>query len=261
MLRFAANISTMFCEHPFVDRIAAAASVGFGAVECQWPYNNDPEVVRKELADAGISMVLMNAPCGDFTRGEIGIAALPGREHEFRKTIEESVNYARCIGCRQIHILAGIPVDGEDHATCRSVFTRNIQWAADQYDDHDLQFVIEAINQIDQPRYHLHGTADAVSAIKSIGRRNVGLQYDVYHSYRMAENVSEIMLEFLNVISHMQVSGYPNRHEPEEGEIPYSDIFTLMKTCDYTGWVGCEYVPRTTTRRGLTWAAEFGISS
>lgn len=189
MPRFAANITTMFGEWPFKDRIGAAASQGFGAVECQWPYESDAGEVRKCLTDAGIPMVLINAPCGDLSAGEVGLASLPGREQEFRESVEQAARYAQQINCAQVHVLAGISAGSDDHAACREVLIRNARWAADRFAGFDIRLMLEAINTVDNPGYHLNGTDDAVSVLDAVDRRNTGLQFDVYHSYRMNEHV------------------------------------------------------------------------
>src|SRR5581483_2043155 len=43
MLRFAANLTWLFQEWPFLDRFAAAADAGFTAVEYLFPYDHPPE--------------------------------------------------------------------------------------------------------------------------------------------------------------------------------------------------------------------------
>jgi hydroxypyruvate isomerase len=259
MPRFAANITTMFGEWPFLERISVAASYGFRGVECQWPYEVDAGDVHDALIDADMPMVLINAPCGNLAAGEVGLASLSGREQEFRDTIEQATLYARQIHCPQIHVLAGIPAGSEDHVSCRELFINNVRWAADRFRAGGLRLMLEAINTVDRPGYHLKGTDDAVSALKAIDRPNVGLQFDVYHSFRIGENISQKMLENLNVISHMQISGFPGRHEPHDGEIPYGKVFAEIDALGYDGWVGCEYTPEATTVEGLGWAAEFGV--
>ena len=88
MPRFAANISMMFNEVPFLDRFERAAKAGFKAVEFLFPYEFPAAEIATRLADNGLQQVLFNGPPGDWTKGERGIAALPGRQQEFREGIK-----------------------------------------------------------------------------------------------------------------------------------------------------------------------------
>ena len=259
MIRLAANISTMFGEHPFEDRIAAAAQAGFRAGECQFPYDCEAATIKSRLRETGIPMVLMNAPRGDSRRGEVGLAALPGREAEFRDTIGRAVKYASEIGCKQLHVMAGVPAQLYDQDICRQIFIDNIRWAADLGKDRGIRIMIEAINRVDVPGYHLNGADDAVSVLNAVERPNVALQFDAYHSHRMGEKPVKKLLEYIGMITHIQVSGFPGRHEPLDGDIPYREFFAQVEATGYDGWVGCEYVPKTDTVDGLDWAAEYGI--
>jgi len=56
----------------------------------------------------------------------------------------------------------------------------------------------------------------------------------------------------------VQIAAVPSRHEPDEGEINYREIFAMLDRC-YTGWVGCEYRPRGKTEDGLGWARGYGV--
>ena len=87
MPRFAANLSTMFTDRPFAERIDAAATAGFAAVECQFPYEASAEELKGRLAVSKLELVLLNTPLGDFAAGERGLAGLPGRGAEFRTAI------------------------------------------------------------------------------------------------------------------------------------------------------------------------------
>jgi hypothetical protein len=78
MPRFAANLSMLYNEHPFLDRFAAAAADGFTAVEYLFPYDFTAPELARQLADHGLQQVLFNAPPGDWNTGERGLACLPG---------------------------------------------------------------------------------------------------------------------------------------------------------------------------------------
>ncbi|NQV44051.1 MAG: TIM barrel protein [Rhodospirillales bacterium] len=259
MPRFAANISTMFGEWDFLDRIAAAADVGFNAVECQWPYDYDARKLSRALSRHGIPMVLINAPAGDGSLGEIGLAAIPGRETECREGIEHALRYCLDMGCHQVHMLSGRPDANHSLDDCRSALIDNTRYVADLFARHDINVLLEPINTLDVPGYLLNRAGEAVSLIRQIDRINVCLQFDLYHAYRMKDDPLDTLMAYREYISHMQISGFPGRHEPDEGEINYPSIFESIDAVDYVGWIGCEYTPRTKTVDGLGWAASYGI--
>lgn len=118
MPKFAANLSMLFTELPFLDRIAAAAVAGFEAVECQFPYDYPAGEIADRLREAGLRMILHNLPAGDWAAGDRGIAAVPGREAEFRDGVAKAIEYAQALRCPRLNCLAGI-VDSGHHVEAR----------------------------------------------------------------------------------------------------------------------------------------------
>ncbi len=253
MPRFAANISTMFGEWNFPDRIEAAADAGFAAVECQWPYEFNARKLAQALSRHGISMVLINAPAGDMLSGDRGLAAIPGREAECRDGVEQALRYCRELGCSQVHLLSGCPPADISAADCRSALIENARYAAELFAPHNAQVLLEPINSYDLSGYFLSRVSEVVSIIEQIGRANVGLQFDVYHAYRMSDDPYEALPKYKDQIKHIQISGFPGRHEPDVGDIDYPPLFKAIDAMGYAGWVGCEYTPQTTTAEGLGW--------
>src|SRR5690348_4095650 len=112
MPRFAANLTMMYNEHLFLDRFAAAARDGFQAVEYLFPYDFPAERLKALLDEHGLTQALFNAPPGDWAAGERGIAALVGREDEFRRSIDQALAYAGALGNDKLHVMAGIAPAG-----------------------------------------------------------------------------------------------------------------------------------------------------
>src|SRR5690349_7268918 len=108
MPRFAANLSMMFNELPFLDRFAEAAECGFEAVEFLFPYDFEPEQIADKLEDAGLSQVLFNMPPGNWNAGGRGLAALPGRRDEFRRSVATALRSGRILNVPNLHMMAGI---------------------------------------------------------------------------------------------------------------------------------------------------------
>ncbi len=260
MPRFAANISTMFTEHPLAERVAAAAGAGFEAVECQFPYEVPAADMKAALDEAGIPLVLINTPPGDFSAGERGLAALPGREADFRAAIEEAITYAEAVGCRQIHVMAGVCPEGVERADCLALFERNLRLALDAAGGRAIDhLLIEPINTRDIPGYVLNRPEEAKALIEAIGSPCLKLQYDFYHTQIMRGDVAKGLELFWPLIGHVQFAGVPERQEPDIGELNCAYLFERLDLLGYDGWVGAEYLPAGRTEDGLSWAAGYGI--
>jgi hydroxypyruvate isomerase len=258
MPRFAANLSMLFTEVPFLERPAAAAAVGFPGVECMFPYHVDAEALADVLTAAGVPLVLFNAPPGDYAKGERGLAALPGREAEFRDSIAVALAYAAATDCPQLHVLAGIVAE-EDIGAALDTYAENLVYAADECEAEGIKVLIEPIVM---EGYLLTRPDDAVDLLRRIDHANLGLQYDLYHAQLAQGGLSAFLENNLDLIAHIQVAGVPGRHEPDAlGEVNWRFLFDLLDAHGYDGWVGAEYAPRRDTLSGLAWARDWGIGA
>jgi hydroxypyruvate isomerase len=253
MIRLAANLSTLFTELPFLDRFAAAARAGFAAVECQFPYEAEPDAIAARLAEQGLEWVLFNAPFGNS--GERGIASLPGREREFDAGIETVARYAAAGGVRRVHVMAGLLPEGADRARHLETFVAGIGRAADRLAGLEVDVLIEPINtRVDVPGYLLDGTQLALECIARAARPNIRLQYDVYHMQIMEGDLLRSIGRLLPSIGHIQIADNPGRHEPGTGEIAFERLLPGIEALGYDGHIGCEYLPAAGTLAGLAWA-------
>jgi 2-dehydrotetronate isomerase len=258
--RLAANLSLMFQDFPFLDRFAAAAAAGFEAVEFLFPYAERKEELAARLEAGGLTQALFNLPPGDWDGGERGLAALPGREAEFRAGLMVALDYAKALGCRRLHAMAGIPPAGADAAECEAVYVENLRHAATVAADAEIALLIEPINGRDMPGYFLNRTAQARRIIDTVDSDNLFLQYDVYHAQISEGFLAETFQANRDIIRHIQIAGVPGRHEPDdEQEINYPFLFDLFDAAGYDGWIGCEYRPRADTVDGLRWAEPYGV--
>jgi len=255
MPRFAANISMLFTELPFVERIAAAAQAGFRAVECQFPYAVSEDELATALKRAGLPMVLHNLPAGDWAGGERGVACLPGRQAEFREGVEQALRYATQLECRQLNCLAGFAPTGVDSAEIESILIENLRFAADRLAPAGIRLLIEAINTRDMPGFFVHTSRHALAVIEAVDRKNIAFQYDAYHMQIMEGNLANTLAANLGKIGHIQIADNPGRHEPGTGEINYPFLCRHLDAIGYDGWIGCEYIPQAGTLAGLGWMA------
>ncbi|MDJ0934020.1 MAG: hydroxypyruvate isomerase [Kiloniellales bacterium] len=257
MPKFAANLSMMFNEVDFLDRFDAAAEAGFSGVEYLFPYAWDKAELAERLSQAGLTQVLFNMPPGDWEAGERGMAILPGRVADFRAGVETAIDYAKALGCGQLHCMAGLVPDNADPAALRRTYVENLRYAAEKAGGAGIRVLIEAINTRDMPGFYLNTSRQALEIIDEVGSDNLFFQYDIYHMQIMEGDLAPTLEACLDKIAHLQLADTPGRHEPGTGEINYPFLFEHLDRIGYDGWIGCEYKPATTTAEGLGWFAPY----
>lgn len=256
MPKFAANLSTLYGECGFLDRFAAAAADGFTAVECQFPYAHPAAELRQRLRDHGLAQVLINAPPGDADRGDRGLAALPGREAEFRRSIvDQALPYAQALGCRLVHVMSGVVPPGADPRALHDTLEHNLHWATQQAASAGVTLLVEPLNPRDVPGYVLNRQDQAHALVQSVGSPHLKVQMDLYHCQVVEGDIAMKLRHWLpgGNVGHLQVSGVPERHEPDLGEVNFDYLFRLIDELGWAGHVGAEYRPRAGTSAGLGW--------
>ena len=251
MPKLAANVSTLFPEADFLDRFALAARAGFRYVEYQFPYAWDAGAIAESARAAGVQVVLHNLPPGDMAKGERGLAALPGRESEFREGVERGIEYAKAAGCPRLNCLAGVAA-----AEPRSfdTFVGNVRYAARRLGEVGMQLLIEAISARSFPGFFLTRSSQAIDVLNAAGEGNAFLQYDFFHMQVMEGDLARTVERLLPRIGHIQLADVPGRNEPGTGEVNFDFLLGHLDRIGYAGWVGCEYNPLGDTFEGLKWA-------
>jgi hydroxypyruvate isomerase len=258
MPRFAANLSMLYPELPFLDRFAAAARDGFEAVEYLFPYEHDAGELAARLRANGLQQVLFNAPPGDWNAGEKGLACLPGREDEFRRGIAQALRYAEALACPRVHVMAGLLPAGRERADLRPTYVANLKQAAREAARQGVNLLIEPINLRDIPGFFLNRQDHAHELVAEIGEPNVQVQMDLYHCQVVEGDVAMKIRQYLPTgrVGHFQIAGVPQRHEPDRGELNYPYLFDIIDevsaACGWQGWVGCEYRPARGAQPGGT---------
>ena len=253
MLRFAANISMLFNEVAFPDRFQAAKQAGFEAVEFQFPYEYTIETIAGALKNTNLSNILFNLPPGNWQAGERGLAAIPGKEDDFRQSLDRALAYALALKTPQLHAMAGIPNQAMKYNLCKKTYIENLIFASKFLEEHDIRLLIEPINTHDIPGYFLHDLDEAERIIEAVSSSNLFIQMDLYHIQIMQGDLARRIRKHLPHVGHIQIAGIPDRHEPDQGEIYYPYLFKLLEDLGYTGYIGCEYWPKTSTIEGLDW--------
>ncbi len=273
MPRFAANLSLMYLELPFLDRFEAAARDGFEAVEYLFPYAWPADELAARLKASGLRQVLFNAPPGGndaagfdgaWAAGLRGTACIPGREDEFRAGVQQALRYAAVLDCPRIHCMAGLLGHDTPRDAARDVYQRNLRWAAAEAARDGRDILIEPINPRDMPGYFLQRQDDAHATVQAVGSPHLKVQMDLYHCQIVEGDVAMKLRQYLPTgrVGHIQIAGVPQRHEPDVGELNYGYLFQVIDEvsaqCGWPGWLGCEYRSRFGgtpggTSRGLGW--------
>ena len=253
MPKFAANLSMMFTDAPFLDRFALAHQAGFEAIEFLFPYAYDADQLAERLRRYQLQLVLHNLPAGDWNAGDRGMACDPRRIDEFRAGVPTALEYALELGVTQLHCMAGKTPGGLAPERARATLIDNLRYATTELAPHGINLLIEPINHYDIPGYFLNYSRQALDIIAEAACPNLFLQYDIYHMQRMEGELSNTIRANLPMIKHMQIADTPGRHEPGTGEINYRHLFALIDELGYDGWLGCEYLPAGDTIAGLVW--------
>ena len=253
MPKFAANISMLFTEVPFMERFALAKAAGFDAVEYQFAYNVEPDVLAHALKTNSLQLVLHNLPPGNAEKGERGMACHPGRGEEFRAGVANAIRYALAQGCPKLNCLAGIVPAGVSREAATECFVENLRYAAAELKKAGLRLLMEPVNHFDIPGFLLNTTAQAAAIQDTVGSDNLFIQYDIYHAQRMEGELAATLQKNLHRIGHLQLADNPGRNEPGTGEINYAFLFRHIDAIGYTGHIGAEYKPASSTLAGLGW--------
>jgi 2-dehydrotetronate isomerase len=251
MPRFAANLTLMFNEVPFLDRFEAAAKAGFTAVEFLFPYVYPAEEIGRRLHENGLTQALFNLPPGNWDAGEKGFAALPERFDDLKQSLATALPYAKATSVKRLHLMAGL-ADRKD-AKAIAAFRKSVTWAAEFFAPHGIDIVIEPLNARNTPNYFLNDFEFARDQINDLKIPNLKLQFDIYHCQILHGDVTMRLREMMPIIGHVQIASIPSRHEPDDEELNYPFLFAELDRLGYEGFVGCEYNPRGKTTDGLAW--------
>lgn len=260
MPKFAANLTMLYTDSPFIERLARAKASGFHFIEYLFPYEHDVNALANELVKHNLTQVLFNLPAGNWGAGDRGIAAFPDRIAEFRQGVARAIEVAQLFKVNQLNCLVGKRDETIPLADQKRVMIENLRFAASELGKHDIRLVIEMLNPYDVPSFMIASPRESFAIQDEVASPNLKIQYDVYHAQRNEGELANTFQKNLARIGHVQIADTPGRHQPGTGEINYRFLFNWMDKVGYTGYVGLEYIPEGTTEQSLSWVSEYGYT-
>jgi hydroxypyruvate isomerase len=253
MIRYAANLTMLFNEVPFLERFERAAAAGFRAVEFLFIHTVDAGAVEQALGRHGLELVLFDPEGGDFAAGDRGYLCDPARRDHLSSTIENAIAVARRVGCRRLNVLAGNRPPGVTARVLRRTAVDNLRRAAPLAREAGVTLLVEVLNRWESPRYFLDRLDLGLDIVREVGEPNVRFQFDCYHLQRMEGQLIDGLVQNLPWIGHVQIADVPGRHEPGTGEVHYDNVLSALERAGYDGYVGLEYRPSGKTEDSLAW--------
>ncbi len=254
-MQLIANISMLFGEMPLAQRLAAARDGGFDGVEIQFPDDSDIAPLRASMADTGLPIALINVPRG--TGDEVGLAALPGRQDDFRAKVALCARHAAALSVRKVNVLAGRPPAGADPGLCRQTLVDNLRHAADVMAAIGVKVMVEPVNPRDVPGFFLNDLQSALDVLDEAAHSNLFLQFDFYHMAITEPDLCAAIAQAGSRIGHVQFADTQGRHEPGSGDIDFAAAMQALRQTGYDDVVSAEYRPEGDTGAGLGWIEGF----
>jgi hydroxypyruvate isomerase len=256
-IRLSAHIGYLYGDLPLRDRVRAAAKDGFTAIEHPQPHAIPAAEMRQLLADEGLVFAQVAAGIGDAKAGEKGLAALPGRQQDFREAFLEMLDYAVAVGIPLIHPMAGVPSSDRAADLVADTYFANIDFAVSESEKAGVGVLVEGISHQAVPGYYMHKLSQALALSRSYHAGAVQVLLDSFHAAANGEDALAAVASHASRIGHVHIADFPGRHEPGTGNLDLAGLLEAIKNAGFRGAVGFEYIPHSTTQAGLTWLADW----
>jgi len=250
MFTYGVNISMLFAEHPFPDRIEKVAESGFSAFEFWFPSLYDMKALQEKKEEFGLEVALFNLNTPPHMKG---LLSNPKEVQQFRESLDEAISLAHKLGCQRINTLTGNWLEGVSREKQRNCALDNLRYAAKRLAGEGITLMFEALNLYDSPGYFLSNSREAFQWVEEVASPLVRFQYDLYHMQLMEGNLINTMKANIDKIGHIQIADVPGRHEPGTGEIHYPLVLKALEEMGYSGYVNLEYVPSGKSEDSFAW--------
>jgi hydroxypyruvate isomerase len=265
VLPYAANCTFLFTEVDLLDRPAAARAAGFDAIEFWWPWPDQPVPPDTEIdkfvaavRDAGVQLIGLNFFAGDLAGADCGVLSIPARSAEFRDNIAVTIGIGEALGVPAFNALYGNRVSDVTSEQQDDLATENLMLAAKAAAAIGGTILVEPVSG---PKpYPLRTASDVAAVLGRVPAPNIGFLCDLFHLANNGDDIDAALDAYGWRIAHVQIADYPGRGEPGTGTLDLYRYLSTIAATGYTGYVGLEYVPTTTTIDSLRWLRQPKVS-
>jgi hydroxypyruvate isomerase len=247
MLRdYSACIEMLFVPEAadFAERVQLAADAGFETIEFWGAANKNVEKIAVAAKQAGVRVGCLLA--------EPGLAwTNPTNHQRILEGLGKSREIALKLGATSLIVVAGDKQPGMPLAAQRAAIVACLSRAADVMKGTGIVLALEPINTGERPNGYLFSTREGLDIVDEVGRPEVKLLYDMYHSAVMGESLPDVLAGRVDRIAHVHLADHPGRHEPGSGRIRWQEGLAWLRANGYAGKVGLEYRPAGGTVDGL----------
>ncbi len=251
LVPLSAHIGYLFADAPLAKRFGLAKAAWFDAVEHPAPFELPATELRKILAGEGLRLSQITSDLGH--PGEKGIAALPGREAEFREGFKRALDYAEEAGAHFVHAMAGAPPLHDRGARAEEAYRSNMDAALAQCAGRKPRLLIETISHSALPFYHLNAFDQRFKTARELP--GILCLVDSYHAAANGEDMGALIKDAAGRLGHIHLADFPGRHEPGSGNLDFDAILRALGAANYDGAIGFEYIPSQGTHLG--WLPKF----
>jgi hydroxypyruvate isomerase len=258
VLPYAANCSLLFTEVELLQRPAAAHAAGFDAIEFWWPWPHQPVPTDAEtdafiaaVRDAGVQLIGLNFFAGDLAGADCGVLSIPARSSEFRDNIAVTMGIGGALDVGAFNALYGNRVNDVSPEQQDDLAAENLTLAAKAAAAIGGTVLLEPVSG---PKpYPLRTARDVIAVLDRVHAPNIGFLCDLFHLANNGDDIDAALAAYAHRIAHVQIADHPGRGEPGTGTLDLGRYLSTIEAGGYSGYVGLEYIPTTTTIDSLRW--------
>jgi hydroxypyruvate isomerase len=242
MLR-SVSIELMWADRPYADRARAAAAAGFDLVDLWDSRTSDIEAVATACSDTGIGIN------GFFGNRDFSLCD-PASRTAVRDEVARSLELARAVGARQLHVFSnairpGGIVVASPPVPPQALLAHCEDALGDLVDlvrGSGVTLVLEHLNTVFLPGYFFDATL-ATLAARALDAPEVGVVIDCFHQQLCGGRLADHLLAALPWLVRFDVAEVPGRHEPGAGEIDFAFLRDLLDAHGWDKTISFETVP------------------
>lgn len=242
-MKYSVCIDALYGGKDFLEGMRETGEAGIGAIEFWSWWDKDIKRIAVEKEKLNITVAAM---CTKF----ISLVD-PAQQEAYLAGLKESIEAAKLLDCHtlisQVGADTGQPRDRQHENICKG-----LKMAADMLEENAITLVLEPLNTaVDHKGYYLSSSKEAFDIVRQVNSKNVKVLFDIYHQQITEGDIIRNIRQNIDMIGHFHAAGNPGRHELDNGELNYPNIFREIQGNGYTGFIGLEYFPVNPPIEGL----------